>query len=398
MIQNELRVELERLLATTRPRECVPAGLRHNGSIAIRGRTVADFANWDFFSLNDQEQHRRAVQREIERCGVSTGSSRLLSGSIALHSATERRLAAHLGAESALLFSSRNQALLSLVTTLCGERDLIYLQDTVQSPVVDAAYLVDARVESFRTLSQLEGLLSSSTVARRRFILLESLSGLTGNECDLLPYFALARRHQAGILLDESTALSTLGIRGAGGFETLAARNPVEPASALIAQVADLSLGLAASGAVVAGAQYLITLLTQRSRTLLVESAPSPAICAAIESAISLTELRTETRERLNAMAVRLKRCIPPSMLLSPIDSHGPIVAIGVARLSTARELAETLFLKGFLVDVLSASSELTERGVLRMLVNAAHTERHIEELVRALTELLPRTAEHGNE
>ncbi len=388
MILAELKNDLEKLALHGRLRECMPILGRQDGCLDILGKKLVDFSSWDYLSISTQREVTRALQITVEERGISPGSSRTVTGTAVQHLSAEKRLADFLGTESALMLSSRNQAMWSLVTAVATEGDIFYADEHLQSPASDAAYLVNASVETFKDVSALESLLRTARGHRRRFIVVDSLSPVNGATADLSRLYAAATRYECNLIIDESFALGILGPRGAGGGEVLAIKlnHPVQ--RNIFAFVADLSFGIGCYGAAVAGSKTLIDYVINRSRSLTVDAALPAAIAAATEAALNAVELKLADRERILTMAQRVKGVIPAPVLLTPLDAASPIVVMLSKKLNVAHEIAAALFRRGIFVEVLPRATLFDEGGIVRMIFTSAHTEKHIDDLVRALSEI----------
>ncbi len=391
MILNDLRIELETILAAARKREFHPVGMRNGGVIEIKGKTLLDFAHWDFIGLRENRDIKRALQTQVEERGISGGSPRTVSGTTRQHLSAEKRLAEYLGYDSSIIVPTKTHAILSFVTALANERDIFFVDELLQGPVGDAAYLVNAAVENFRDLTSLEIALQRNTNARRKFIVTESLSPVTGNLVDLSALVILARRYDASLIVDESYALGAIGARGAGGGEMLAAalREPIPGIVFLI--YADLSLGLGVFGGAIVAPKIVTDLILQRSANVATETPLPSGFVAAIETAVNTIELAPLVREKIVGLSTKLKNGLNLSSLITPLDASTPVVCLSFTKLSRAHEMVQALFAKGIFAEALPRGTPFNESGVVRFVITKHHTERHIEELLKALGETYSR-------
>lgn len=388
---DQLKLELEQLGATGRMRELHPLLARANGIVEIRGRRLIDFAGWDPLGLGTHPKPRRAIVGSLDRSGLSSSSSRLSSGTSAEHLACEQRIARFLGMQSAALFSSKNQAVLSLVSALCHEGDLLLCDDQIQSPVVDAAYLVQATVAHFNALdpATLETELSKGRPFRRKFIFIESLLPLNGSLTDLKALLAIVRRHEALLMVDESYAWGTVGLRGAGGIEA-AGLAPHD----VFAVYGSMSYALASYGAAVAGNPILISYLMQRSRTFSSEIPLPPPIAAAAEEIIGIVELAAAARERIKQWSQRIRDELIALGYVEVLRSGGPyspFVTLHFQSLAAAETFAALLFQKGFLVETFPIRRVFSELGGVRLIPSAHHGDEQIAQLLSVCADLKKR-------
>lgn len=379
----DLKIELEHLKATSQQAEIHPALRRNSGSSEIRGRNVVDFTSWDFLNISTNPRFKRAVQSAIENRGFSAQSARLSSGTTEEHLLAESRAAKFFGAESAILFSSRNQAILSLVTAIVQERDVVLVSDIGHNPSVDAASMIGAVVSQFSPEDphSLDLELEKVRSARGKLVLIDSVSFITGKRIDLPSILAVLRKHDAYLVLDESFAVGACGIRGAGVSEDLLC------GTQLIGIIADSAYGLASQGCLLAGSKTLVSFIVNRSKTFKFEIAGSPASAAAIESAINLIELQLTEREKLAVKARKISSALVQIGLLTSEDECA-VISIAYDRIATASQYSSALFQKGFLVDCFNVGKFLSTSAVIRLVVRSIHTDKQIEMLLQAISDI----------
>jgi len=382
-VLEDLKIELEGFRVAGKLKTIHVAGTRRAGMIEIRGKSLVDFTNWDALELGHNQKVKRAAQSTIESDGISSASSRLLAGTSTAHLACESHISKFLNTEATLLFSSKNQALLSLITALCGEQDSILVDDLLIGPVLDAAYLVNADAGIFTTdnLSSLEGELRKSGRSRRKLVFVESISSVTGNKTDLDTICEISARNGALVVVDESFALGTSGLRGAGSVEF------ISPSSTIFAKYGDLSLGLAGFGGFVSGSKLLLSVLVQRSRTLLNETAVPAALAASAEQSILVSETQSAARKRIAILASKLRRGLKSLAPGVPSDEYSPLVCVRIDKISKAVEISEALVQRGFFVDVVPRGTSRDESAVIRFIISISHTEDQIDDLIQAFEE-----------
>jgi 8-amino-7-oxononanoate synthase len=383
----DLKLELDQLSALGKRRVFYPSTRSTGAIIEVRGKKLVDFANWDSLGLSFDKKLKRTVQNYIEQHGFGTCAARLSSGTCTEHLIAEDRIAKFLGYETALLFSSKNQAVLSLVSALCNEQDLILHDDLIQNAVTDAAYLVNAKIAPFslQDPASLERELDKGKACRQRLIFVESVSPITGNSPDFAWLLALAVKHAAQLVVDESFALGTIGLRGAGASEE------IHMSGAVAGVICDLSLSVCSYGAFVGGGKLLCDYLISRSKTFTLEGALPPALAVFIHSAIDAIELRNAARQKVWGLSQKLRQGLLGIFGDIAIESKSCSVCQQFKKTSTALALAEALFQRGYFVEALATGAARSNAGALRFVITCEHTDLHIESLLNAVAEIAPR-------
>ena len=149
---------------------------------------------------------------------MGSGASRLISGTMELHTRLEERIARFKGRESAILFSSGYLANLGVITSLVGRDDVVIVDRLNHASIIDAARLSLAKllVYPHRDMSKLEGVLERCQVYKRRLIVTDSIFSMDGDLAPLPEIVSLARRYRAFVMIDEAHATGVLGEKGRG--------------------------------------------------------------------------------------------------------------------------------------------------------------------------------------
>ncbi|MCB0340111.1 MAG: pyridoxal phosphate-dependent aminotransferase family protein [Bdellovibrionales bacterium] len=380
----EIKIELKSLAELGRLQEFSPAASRLAGKINFRGQDLTNFTNWDFFNLNGASKVKRAAQSEIEVNGPGSNSSRLVTGTSLAHISCEGRIARFLGTESAVLFSSVNQAVLSLVAAVVSDKDCVVVDDQLQSPAIDVSYLVNADVINFETSNpdSLAKVLEQTKQYQERFLFVESISPLSGKRADLGVLSKIATEHGTHLIVDESYALGIEGLRGAGGCERF------KVGSKALVQYGSLAFGLGGYGAFVAGSKEIITYLINRSKTFSAEVALPSSIAAQVEAGINIVELQTGARERFSTLSRSFRTRLKEIGFDVETGLDTPIVCLTVANRKVAEDLQEILFKKGYCVEVLSSPFVREEAAAVRFLLNVSHTPEIIDGVIKDLAEV----------
>lgn len=378
--------DLEKELAAVKAKDVIPAIDHGNAQVTIRSKRVVDFTSWDFLGAGKDRAVVKAAQTAIEAYGIGVASPRLSAGTRAAHIESEIRLANFFCTESALLFSSKGQALISIITSLLHERDTLIVDDRFVGPAADAAYLVNSDVINFHIeqVQATEKIFENTKHYRRKICIAESVSSITGQPSDLGFIAKLCAKHGVELIVDESFALGTLGIRGAGGVEAANISRDI------LAVVSDLSLSLGVAGGVVAGPNTLTKCLLTRGRTFAQEGAPLPLCAKAAQAAIDYIELQSFKRESVKLLSQRLRQGLH-GLGIAVGEFGTPIVSLPFKSIKAAEEAKEALFSRGFLVDLVPAGLLFSEASLLRLLITAEHKDEHIDTFLNAMSDIFPR-------
>jgi 8-amino-7-oxononanoate synthase len=358
-----------------------------NGTRANRdGKSLVNFASNDYLGLAQHPALKMAAADAAQRFGAGSGASRLITGTLAIHSELEVRLASFKQTPAALAFESGYAAALGTIPALFGQGDVIILDKLAHASLIDGARLSGAeiRVYPHNRLDRLWELLDWARQKRRDakiLIITESVFSMDGDSCPLPEIVDLKDEFGAVLLLDEAHAIGVVGPNGAG----LAAE--CELVDRVDIHLGTLSKAIGSSGGFIAGPSSLIDVLINGARTFIYSTAPPPAaIGAAIEG---LRIIASETGDQLRSalwrnheeLSVKLKR--PKAEA-----ARSAIVPIIVGLEEQALFLSEDLVERGFLVPAVRFPTVPRGSARLRVTLSAAHQLRDVVNLSEAINAL----------
>jgi 7-keto-8-aminopelargonate synthetase-like enzyme len=346
---------------------------RSAGLAEVGDRHLVDFANFDYLGLANNQRVVKASQQAIELHGVSQSPSRVSAGSLPELISAEDRLARFFGMDGAIFFSSRNQALLSLLSAVANQGDLVAYDSFAHAPIADASYLLELSpltysLENIETLNEF----LERSIINPLCLYAEGVSPVTG---ELFPLQWLQRKitpdKRFHLIVDESYAASILGERGSGAYE---ASGTIFPSLSIIGS---FGIGIPGYGGFVAAKGVVIDYLKQTSRAIETESATPAHIAAAIEAAIDTLELEILARKKILHNALRVRSALIAAGVPVTGGNASPILSVTLERLLT----------KGILVELVGLRSYRKEIPVIRVVVNRAHSHVQLDTLIEILIE-----------
>ena len=245
----------------------------------VDGRECLMMASSNYLDLAGDPRVVAAAHDAGETFGTAAAGSRLINGNLALHETLEVELAAFLGFESSLVFSSGYLANLGVLTSLCGPDDLIVSDELNHASIIDGCRLSGARTRVFRhnDPDALADVLGQERRGRRRLVVLDGVFSMDGDVARLRELVPIAREHDALVILDDAHGIGILGASGRGTAE--------QEQVAVDVLIGNLGKALGSFGAFVACTEQLRDLLINTARTFVFTCAlPAPALGAAREA------------------------------------------------------------------------------------------------------------------
>lgn len=379
-----LHAELDRLRAAhlLRTRRVLdgPQGVE----VRVDGESFLSFCSNDYLGLAADPRLGDALVAGAQRYGVGSGASHLVTGHSVAHHALEEELAAFVGAERALLFSTGYMANLGLVGALLDRSGTVFEDKLNHASLIDAARLSGARVKRYRhgDLAQLQARLVDS--GGEKLILTDAVFSMDGDGADLARLHALAIRHDAWLLVDDAHGLGVLGATGRGSFEHFGLA-PRAPAILL----GTLGKAFGTFGAFIAGNAELIEYLIQRARPYIYTTALPPAVAEATRAGLRIVQDESWRRDELRARVAQF-RSGAGRLGLRLLESFTPIQPIVFGDPAAALTASETLRRGGILVPAIRPPTVPQGESRLRITLSATHSAAQVDRLLDALGELSP--------
>ena len=359
--------------------------------IRVEGRSepVLNFCANNYLGLSGHPELVKAAHRALDEWGYGMSSVRFICGTQALHLELERKIAAFLGMEDAILYAACFDANGGVFEPLLGADDAIITDRLNHASIIDGVRLCKAKrlVYEHADMADLEAKLEDARSARFRLIVTDGVFSMDGDVAPLAEICDLADRHRALVLVDDSHATGFMGKTGRGTFEHHGVGGRVD----IITTTFGKALG-GALGGCTAGSREVIGMLRQRSRPYLFSNSLAPAVAGATLRALELLTASTELRDRLESNTRQFRERMTGAGFDIRPGIH-PIVPIMFSRFAPddaplaqrfARALLEEgIYVKGFFYPVVP-------RGLsrIRVQLSAAHRNGHIERAVAAFTKV----------
>lgn len=353
----------------------------------VDGRRLLGFCSNDYLGLAADPRVIAACHAGLDRWGVGSGASHLVSGHTAAHQQLEEALAEFTKRPRALLFGSGYAANQGTIKALLGTGDEVFEDRLNHASLLDGGWLSRAQFRWFEhgDVVDLETQLTAGSQGRqRRLIVSDGTFSMDGDLCPLPGLVDAAERHRAWLMIDDAHGM---GVHGRGGCGV------VDPAVHGTAQVPVLvgTLGKAfgTAGAFVAGEEALIETLIQRARHYIYTTAMPAALAVATLESLRIAREEEWRRERLRALIARF-RGGAGQLGLKLLPSDTPIQPLVVGGSAAALAASAALEEQGFLVPAIRPPTVPAGTARLRITFSALHLPEDVDRLLEALQSVVP--------
>jgi 8-amino-7-oxononanoate synthase len=373
-VQNELEdIRSRGLLRSTR----VISG-RQEARVTCNGHDVMLLCSNNYLGLADHPALAAASIAAIQQYGTSSGASRLVSGTMALHEGLESAVASFKKSEAALLFNSGYAANTGIIPALVGRGDVVFSDRLNHASIIDGIMLSGARLvryphNDFRSLASL----MEKHTKGRCLIVTDGVFSMDGDIAPLAELALLKRRHGALLMVDDAHGCGILGEQGRGSAELLGVVDEVD------IKMGTFGKALGSFGAYAAVSAQLRELLINRARSFIFSTSLPPAVLAASLAAVELVQTPEgdRLRKQLYANSSFFRESLAESGFnISPGSTQ--IVPIVIGSAVTTMQFSEALLLEGIFAQGIRPPTVPPGTSRLRFTLMAIHTR---SDLIRAV-------------
>jgi 8-amino-7-oxononanoate synthase len=352
-------------------------------TIRYAGSEVIMLGSNNYLGLTTDPRVKKAAMDAVARYGTGVTGSRLLNGTLPLHTELEELLADWVGMEKALVFTTGYTANLGLISTLVQEGDAVFCDSAAHASLVDGARLAEGTLRAFfhnRPNSLRRGLRSwrSQPDAAGVLVAVDGIYSMEGDWAPLIEVRDLCDEYGARLLVDEAHALGVVGPHGAGTAAATGVR-------------ADLIMGtfsksLASCGGFIAGPVDVIGFLRLFCRPILFTASNVPASLGAALAAAKIALQEDWRREVVLGLAERLRTGLEELGYNVGAHSESSIVPVHIDDLVGTGLLWRALLDRGVYTNC--SLPPAVQRPMLRTSVMATHTEEHVDRALEAFADV----------
>ncbi|WP_374488506.1 8-amino-7-oxononanoate synthase [Zoogloea sp.] len=341
------------------------------------------FCSNDYLGLANEPALAEAAIEGTRRWGVGSGASQLVSGHYQVNADMEARLAAFVGMEAALEFSTGFMANIGVMPALLGRGDAIFADKLNHASLVDGALLSRAELIRYphNDVAALAARLEASR-APRKLIVTDGVFSMDGDLAPLPELLALAEAHKAWLLVDDAHGFGVIGPQGRGSLAHFGLSSP------RILYMGTLGKAAGVGGAFVAGRRDVIEWLVNKTRSYIFTTGAPPLLAHAVLTAVDLIEQGDARRAHLARLIARLKAGLAGLTRWQLLPSDTPIQPLVIGDNHETLAVSRALEAEGLWVPAIRPPTVPKGSARLRIVLSAAHSLAQVDQLIAALVRL----------
>jgi 8-amino-7-oxononanoate synthase len=362
--------------------------------VHIDGKDIVQFCTSNYLGLATDFRVKTAAKNAIDKYGVGTNGSRLISGTLDVHRQLETRIAKLKGTDSATLFSTGTLANLGFLQAAIahplrvlwpdaspkGEFNVFY-DGLIHQSLLDGIHLAaPASAKHFKhnDIAGLARLLDRSTAAYK-MVVVDGVYSADGDVAPLDQLVDLCIAQDALLLVDDSHGTGVLGTTGCGTCELFG----VESAPCVV-QMGTLSKSFGSNGGFIAGSQAMTDYLRVAATSYVFTAALPASMAAAALAAIDIAEQEPWRRQKALSNASYVRDSVV-SMGFEVGESCTQVVPIILGCENLTREISGKLLKAGLYAPSVEFPAAARGNARIRISNTALHEIEHLDRLLNVL-------------
>lgn len=353
----------------------------HQGTeVMMSGKKVLMFGSNAYTGLTYDQRIIDASIEATKKYGTGCAGSRLLNGTLDLHVQLEKELAAFLGKDEALCFSTGFTVNEGVIPQLVGRGDYIICDDR------DHASIVDGRRLSFATqlkykhndMDALEKELKKCEPNAIKLIVVDGVFSMEGDLANLPEIIRLKKKYNACVYVDEAHGIGVFGKQGRGVCDHFGVTDEVDVI------MGTFSKSLASLGGFVAAESAVINALRHSARSYIFQASSTPAATAATIEALHIIQNEPERQEKLWEITnYALNEFRNAGFEIG--DTQSPIIPLYVRDTYKTFAVTKAAFDEGIFINPVIPPACAPQDTLVRVALMATHTKEQIDYAVEHL-------------
>lgn len=350
--------------------------------VVVDGRKILMIGSNNYLGLTTDPRVRQAAIDAVKRYGTSCTGSRFLNGTLALHQEAEARLAAFVGMEAALVFSTGYQVNLGTISAMIGRGDVVVLDKDDHASIVDGALMAlgDIRRFSHNDMDHLDRVLDKIDDDTGVLVVVDGVYSMGGDVAPLPDIIPIVKRHGARLMVDDAHSIGVMG----GGRGTCAHFGVTEDVDLIMGT---FSKSFASLGGFIAGEAKVMDYIQHHARSFVFSASMPASNVATVLAALDIMENEPEHVERLWEVTDRMRSGLT-EMGFRMGPSTTPIIPIIIGDREKTFLAWKGCFDAGLYTNAVIAPAVPPDMGLLRTSYMATHTDEQIDRALNILGEV----------
>ena len=348
--------------------------------VYIKGKKVLMFGSNSYMGLTNHPKVKEAAIEAIKKYGTGCAGSPFLNGTLDIHKELEARLAAFVGKEDAMIYSTGFEVNLGVVSCITGREDYVLLDEQ------DHASIIEGRRLSFSTaykykhndMASLETQLQKCAPDKVKLIVTDGVFSMEGDVANLPEIVRLAKKYDATVMVDEAHGIGVFGKQGRGTCDHFGVSDDVD----LI--MGTFSKSFASLGGFIACDKSITNYLRHHSRSYIVTVSITTASTAAANAALDIMLNEPERQQHLWDLTHYALEGFR-SMGCEIGHTSTPIIPLFIRDNNKTFAITRDLMNEGIFVNPVVSPAVASHDTLIRFSLMATHTKEQVTEALEKI-------------
>jgi 8-amino-7-oxononanoate synthase len=345
--------------------------------VMIEGRRIVMAGSNNYLGLTADPRVKEAAERAVKKYGTGCSGSRYLTGTLDLHIKLEERLAAFLGREACLLFSTGYQTAQGIIPTLVQKGEYVVSDKDNHACIVAGDLMAKGAFAEFvrykhNDMEDLERVLAKLPQEAPKLVVSDGVFSTTGTIVHLPALVKAAHKHNARILIDDAHATGVIGKGGRGTASHFGLEQQVDMT------MGTFSKTFSSLGGFVVADRSVINYLKHHALALIFSASPTPAAVAAALAALEIMEQEPERMIQLIRNADKMRKGFR-ELGFHILEAQTAIVPVIIGEDGKTFLFWRELFDAGVFVNAFVSPGVPVGMAMLRTSYMATHEDRHLD-------------------
>ena len=332
--------------------------------VTMDGKQILMFGSNAYTGLTGDERVINAGIEALKKYGSGCAGSRFLNGTLDIHVQLEKELAAFVGKDEALVFSTGFTVNSGVIPQLLTKDDFIICDDRDHASIVDGRRLSFAKSLHYKhnDMKDLERCLKRCPKNAVKLIVVDGVFSMEGDLAKLPEIVEFKHKYDnVAIMVDEAHGLGVFGKQGRGVCDPI--------------------------GGFIAADSVIINYLRHTARTYIFQASDTPAATASALEALHIIQKEPQRITNLwDVTNYALRRFKEAGFEIG--DTESPIIPLYVRDMEKTFIVTKRAFDEGVFINSVIPPACAPEDTLIRFSLMATHTREQVDRAVDALTKV----------
>ncbi|MEO9885016.1 MAG: aminotransferase class I/II-fold pyridoxal phosphate-dependent enzyme [Balneola sp.] len=347
--------------------------------VEIEGHEVIMAGSNNYLGLTNDQRTIEAAQAALTKYGTGCTGSRYLNGTLDIHLELEEKLAAFMGKENCVLFSTGYQTNEGTIQTIAQRNDIIFSDRDNHACIVVGTLCSKAKTMRYQhnDMDQLRKLLEKADPDAGKIIITDGVFSMSGTLAKVPELVKLAKEFGARLYLDDAHAVGVIGDGGRGSASVFGLTDEVDLISGTF------SKSFASLGGFIVGDNPVIEYLRHHSPAHIFSASMPPANVATVLKALEILQAEPWRIERLEEISIYMRTELK-NLGFNVWSSESPIVPVVIGGMMDCFRFWKDLFEEGVYANAVVPPAVPQGQSLLRTSYMASHTNEHLDRILEA--------------